>query len=83
LDKYVAPVIDQDAGHWMLDTGLIRHSADFINRQKSDTWRRRLDFASDSFFQHPVICIMIVSLYIQGINAIFQQWITRTEPLEV
>ncbi len=31
LDKNAAPVIDQDAGYWMLDTGLTRYSVDFIN----------------------------------------------------
>ncbi len=35
LDKNAAPVIDQDAGYWMLDTGLTRYSVDFINRRRA------------------------------------------------
>ncbi len=30
-----APAIDQDAGYWMLDTGLTRYSVDFINRRRA------------------------------------------------
>ena len=48
LDKNAAPVIDQNAGYWMLDTGLTRYSVDFINRKKATPG------ASDSLFQHPV-----------------------------
>ena len=35
FNKNTAPVIDQDAGNWMLDTGLTRYSADFINRRRA------------------------------------------------
>ena len=35
LGKNVAPVVDHDAGYWMLDTGLTRYSVDFINRRRA------------------------------------------------
>jgi hypothetical protein len=29
FDKHATPAIDQDAGYWVLDTGLTKYSVDF------------------------------------------------------
>jgi hypothetical protein len=42
MDKNAAPAVDQDAGYWILDTGLTRYSVDFITRRRAtrgaDAW---------------------------------------------
>ena len=39
LDKNAATIIDQDAGYWILDTGLKRYSVDCINiKEQSDSF---------------------------------------------
>lgn len=50
LDNNVALVIDQGAGHWMLDTGLERYSVDFLKEEER----------SHSFSQHPAAGTLIV-----------------------
>jgi hypothetical protein len=35
LDKNVTPVIDQDAGYWMLDIGLTRYSVNLIKKDRA------------------------------------------------
>ena len=76
LAKNAVPIIDQDAGYWMLDTGFTRYSVDFISR------RRSTRDASDSYGQHPETSIQdpdvhLVQLpYIKGVDAIFQQGLT-------
>jgi hypothetical protein len=85
LDKNATPLSDQDAGYWMLDTGLTRYSVDFINRRRTTrgtrdgateapALRERLLFPASSN-QDPDCRIFAQSIYSKGANAIFQKWI--------
>ena len=75
LDKNASLLVDQDAGNWILDTGLVRHSVDFINKRRATrgagfVWEavysinENLVLWTRIFTQYPVRCGFTGSLLV-------------------